>query len=445
MILKSIPTKRLPSLLPLTLLAAASSIGAQSWAVATTSPTAPFTSPAIANDGTSVLLVDEGSNGTFELVGGTWSLLAPSLLHTANGTSIGHGGFVYRFGGSRTVGGLTNDIFRFDRATGGWVQLTPVPTAPTPREFAIGTGINASTSIIFGGVDAATSTLLQETWQCTDVVGANPIWLQLATPAAMSPRIFATMARGPGNTAVLFGGVNGVGGTLGDTWILAAGVWTQYVITATSPAPAPTAFASMTFDPARNMTTLIHPNGQTWEWNGFAWRLVGTIGAALVQGAQAAFDATAGTVIAQQFSTASELLAYTPSPASFAITMPNPQCFAGAPQSFRLASVSRSLPILGQSLELRLDRVSTAALLIGAFEFASGTVTQQPCNCLLGLTLTGATQFVPNTAGVGNWSLPIANNPALFGIGLDMQGFAFDPAIPCQVAGTQRATAVMGR
>ena len=58
------------------------------------------------------------------------------------------------------------------------------------------------------------------------------------------------------------------------------------------------------------------------------------------------------------------------------------------------------------------------------------------------LTLTGATQFIPNVGGVGNWSLPIANNPALLGLQIDMQGFAFDPLMACTggVASTARAT-----
>ena len=125
------------------------------------------------------------------------------------------------------------------------------------------------------------------------------------------------------------------------------------------------------------------------------------------------------------------------------------QCLAGAAQSFRLARVNSSLPIRGTNLQTRLDRVSASALLVGGFEFAAGAQAPGLCNpnCRLGLTLTGATQFIVNVNGVGNWSLPIANNPAVLGVAIDMQGFALDPAfcgITTGVSATARATIVIG-
>lgn len=416
--------------------AALGSLTAQDWALTASVP-AIFGSPSIASDAAGVVLCDEGTNQTFVLAGGGWALQSSTTTHTIFGATIGNGPNVMRFGGIGST--LSNSIQQFDRASQTWVTLPPSGAAPAPRFFASGTSINAGTAIVFGGNDG--TSILGDTWQMTNVTG-TATWLQLTTPPALAARTQASMARGPGNTAVLFGGAN-VSTTFGDTWIHSGGVWTQF----TGLAPAAAVGASMTFDVGRNMTVLVHPNGETWEWNGFAWRRVGAIGATLLPGVQIAFDAASGGAIAQQPGASGfDLLALTPSPASFQITLQS-QCLAGAAQPFRLANVTRSLPILGQNLETRLDRVTSSALLIGAFEFASGTVANFNCNCNLGLLLNGATQVVINVNGVGIWQLPISSAPALWGVALEMQGFAFDSSITCNngVATTSRATIVIGR
>lgn len=416
--------------------AALGALTAQDWALTASVP-AIFGSPSIASDAAGVVLCDEGNNQTFVLAGSTWSLVSTATTHTIFGATIGNGPNAMRFGGIGST--LSNSIQQFDRVTQTWVTLPPAGAAPSPRFFASGTSINAGTAIIFGGNDG--TSILGDTWQMTNVTG-TATWLQLATPLALAARTQASMARGPGNTAVLFGGANS-STVFGDTWIHSAGAWSQF----TGLGPAAAVGASMTFDVARNMTVLVHPNGETWEWNGFAWRRVGAIGVPLTSGVQVAFDAASATSIAQQPGASGfDLLAFTPSPANFQITLPS-QCLAGAALPFRLANVTRSLPVLGQNLETRLDRVGSSALLMGAFEFASGTAANFNCNCNLGLALNGATQFILNVNGVGIWQLPISSAPALWNVALEMQGFAFDSAITCNngVATTSRATIVIGR
>ena len=41
----------------------------------------------------------------------------------------------------------------------------------------------------------------------------------------------------------------------------------------------PAADARAVYDPGRDITVLVHPNGETWEWDDYQWRHVPTPGA----------------------------------------------------------------------------------------------------------------------------------------------------------------------
>src|SRR4030095_4456716 len=62
-------------------------------------------------------------------VPGPWATgtTGPPLRYRAGGTTDGT--FVYVFGGGNSTGGLLNDLWRWNPATGAWTQLANMPTA----------------------------------------------------------------------------------------------------------------------------------------------------------------------------------------------------------------------------------------------------------------------------------------------------------------------------
>jgi hypothetical protein len=102
--------------------------------------------------------------------------------------------------------------------------------------------------------------------------------------------------------AVLFGGSDAHGDTLGDTWTWAAGCWTRQ-----QPLVAPAARhdASMAYDSARKLVilygTYVTSAGargfDTWAWNGSAWSKIADGPISSSYGASAAFDENPDRVV----------------------------------------------------------------------------------------------------------------------------------------------------
>jgi hypothetical protein len=136
--------------------------------------------------------------------------------------------------------------------------------------------------------------------------------------------------------------------------------------------------------------------------------------------------------------------AYTPSLAEYQVTL-DVACSANGSSILELSAYQRSLPILGQALHLRATGVLPGSVFVGAYELATLTATQIGCGCWLVLTGVGTgLQFVPGATTVRDWFLPIAANPSLVGVAIDVQGFQVDPTAPCFVMTTQRGTLVPG-
>ncbi len=102
--------------------------------------------------------------------------------------------------------------------------------------------------------------------------------------------------------AVLFGGSDIHGNTLGDTWTWGGGCWTQQ-----RPLVAPAARhdAAIAYDPVRKLAILygmyVTDSGargtDTWSWSGNAWQKIADGPISSTNGASAAFDENLGRVV----------------------------------------------------------------------------------------------------------------------------------------------------
>lgn len=348
---------------------------------------------------------------------------------------------IYLFGGV-DVSGPINDLWVFDRTSNQWLAMQgpQSPVGPVPRLGARAVGFLGPLPILlFGGVDA-TGSYPSDSWVMIEVQGV-PLWAPQATPAALVGRIDHAMARGPGNSVVLFGGWNGA--LLGDTWIYANPGWSQFV----GQGPPPTAGARIVYDEGRDMTVLLHPNGEHWEWNGFAWRRVGAVGVPAWTAAALLHEPgfAGGVRLLTASSTSLDRYAFTPSPAEFFLSY-DVACLPNGVDELVFAAYQRSLPVLGQTLHLTVSGALTNSLLVGAMELAGGSgVYDLGCGCLLALTGSGThVAFVPGSGFVRNWLLPIPNVQALVGVPIDLQPVMVDPAAPCFLMTSPRGTLVAG-
>lgn len=374
---------------------------------------------------------DEAQGATVLLTGGTWSSL-PANPGVRTFATLAEWQRPYLFGG--VTGTLSNDLWRFDRAQNDWILLqpdNPLGPGPSPRAGAHAAAVNNGGSLVFfGGQD--TTGLFHDTWVMADI--GIVLWSQRPTPTALVGRVDHAMARAPNGMAILFGGANPT--PLGDTWLFDGTAWSQHF----GSAPPAAAGCRMTYDAGRDMTVLIHPNGSTWEWNGFHWRQVPAVGAPAWQNAAVVYVGGGVNAVLglQPVGGALDLYAYAPSLAAYELTL-DAVCYASG--ALELSPFERSLPILGQVFAMRASGLSPGTLFFGAYELSS-TLATVPlgCGCSLGLTGTATgVQYVAGTGGVRDWLLPIANDPALNGVPVDAQGIVLG-ATPCFLMTTQRGT-----
>lgn len=424
------------------LLAAAGTTGlaAQSWTPLTLLPAANF-----GEGGNLVVATQAGYFGYDAAAGATVQSFATSWSTTAaapgarTGTALvdtWQGRFL--FGGVGTSG-LLGDLWQFAPATNDWTLIPPWPSAPSPSPrygAAVAPLSGANSLLLFGGV--AASGLPQDTWRMT-VLGFA-VWVPVPTPAGLVGRSGHAMARGPLNTVVLWGGENGA--LLDDCWVFQQG-WTQH----TGPRPPAARDARMVYDAARDITVLLHPNRETWEWNGVAWRRVGQVLAPSWTAGGLVFVAgsNGGTQFLQPTSAGLQVLRYAPSSARIAMTFAA-ACSATNDGGLKLEEVDRDLPILGETLHLRSSGVLASSLFVGALELAgSPSFGLIGCDCTLALSGTGtALVYVPGSGILRDWFLPIPLDPVLDGVAIDAQGVLVDAAAPCFVMTTTRSTLTLG-
>jgi galactose oxidase-like protein len=136
--------------------------------------------------------------------------------------------------------------------------------------------------------------------------GPSPVWRQISTKVAPSPRYMAQIAYDARDGyTVLFGGfwqanVSGPGKTYNDTWTFRGGIWTQLLI----PGPSPRVLESMAYDPADGYVVLfggyLASGGllnQTWIFSSGEWRQLDIAAPSPEYGGSLAWDPALGTMI----------------------------------------------------------------------------------------------------------------------------------------------------
>lgn len=207
------------------------------------------------------------------------------------------------FGGTSGTGNGERLAHTWEWDGSAWSRRLPRHTPPARRRHAMAYDSNRQRTVLFGGL-AGTATL-GDTWEWD---GTD--WLERTSAVTPGPRMDHSLAFDPARRrVVLFGGAAAfpyLANLLGDTWEWDGGAWRQ-ATPATSPAPRYDQL--MAHDPLRARTVLlggIGPAGftaDTWEWDGSNWAR-GAGSAPLVLGAVDAamsFDGATGRVLLTSF------------------------------------------------------------------------------------------------------------------------------------------------
>ena len=150
-----------------------------------------------------------------------------------------------------------------------WSTATP-PLSPSPRSYsALAHDMVSWRTVMFGGANGAGAPL-NDTWEWDGSTWTPRI--TIVRPPARSGHSMAFDSYR--QRVVLFGGFGAGGAPLNDTWEW-NGSWTQLGVGAAIPARAK---AGMAYDSARRVIVLFGGQatggsalGDTWEWNGLAW------------------------------------------------------------------------------------------------------------------------------------------------------------------------------
>jgi hypothetical protein len=174
------------------------------------------------------------------------------------------------FGGyTQTGGGMDNQTWLWNGST--WTLTSPAMKPTARRSHNLAYDSQQQVTVLFGGQDI-TNNLKADTWEWN---GTN--WTPRAVTGAipMARQNHAMAYDSVRGVTVLFGGEKTTG-YLSDTWEWnsSAGTWT---LKSSAGGPNPRSYASMAYDPVRNVTVLFgggNNSGQqsdTWEWNGTNW------------------------------------------------------------------------------------------------------------------------------------------------------------------------------
>ncbi len=156
-----------------------------------------------------------------------------------------------------------------------WSQLTPLGTSPSARNYPSAIYDSASNVMTVFGGESDSGTILGDAWTLSNAngIGGTPNWTLLSpSGATIPPRAGHTATYDSvNNRMTVFGGANGTGTLLNDTWVLLAAngeggtpEWLQ--LGPFSPDPLPTEFARATYDPRTNRMTIF---GGITNSNGF--------------------------------------------------------------------------------------------------------------------------------------------------------------------------------
>lgn len=416
----------------------AHSASGQSWNQTNYTQIGGFNVDCILHDGLGTIAYNAGASRTWILSGGGWTSHPAAISGRQTPTCVEADGAVYLFGGFDGIYYL-GDLWRFERATNSWTSLPPSGNAPTERIYAEAARLD-SRILFFGGRDFAQ--FFNETWTMEDI-GGTANWVQHATPAALVGRFAHAMSRGPGDTVVMFGGAaNYFGPILGDCWIFdgATHTWTQHLGTV----PPPTPGATMHYDPEREIAVLIHQNDETWEWNGFDWRMVPTTASPSWSNPRMAYDPAVGMRAFHVSPNSLTRFDYTPSIANYQLSIAQ-TCSQPGGQPLELQPFERDLPILGATMDLVATGMLPTSFAVGGVELPTVGPTPFGCGCTLGLSgVNTVGMLMTGTGNARHWALPLPSDPSLSGLQLDVQAIVVEPTISCWLSASQRGTLTLG-
>ena len=221
---------------------------------------------------------------------------ASMVYDSVNGQSILFGG--------ESPGNFRNDTWTYNSSRNSWAMMTP-PSSPDRRmgQAMAYDSVNG-VCILFGGNDGTDK---GDTWS---FVPRSDSWTEKAPITSPMPRLRSSMdfATGDG-VLVLFGGEHSLGngqyGYFNDTWTynIATDNW---VNRSASPAPAPRAGHSLTYDPVNGVLVLFGGHNETayfkdtwtFDLSTNAWTQKSpSYSPASRAGHTAAYDASTGTVV----------------------------------------------------------------------------------------------------------------------------------------------------
>src|SRR2546428_432668 len=246
---------------------------AGSWTNITTatSPGGQFGQPIVFDVGQGdgfLVLVSTGLL-SWKFSAGTWTLLttsipSPSPRVGASMTYAAADGYVVLFGGAIDTSispGLLGDTWKFQG--GVWTNITTT----------LGPSRGAYTPMVYDASDGyVLLTVGSVSWAFK-----GGLWTNISTNcstggACPSPRYGSSAIYDVADGyVVLFGGVSGVTGFLGDTWIFLGGAWTNI---STAVSPSARSNGSMAYDDADHTVVFFGGTSSnvalsdTWTWNG---------------------------------------------------------------------------------------------------------------------------------------------------------------------------------
>lgn len=224
-----------------------------------------------------VLFGGDGAGGllgdTWEHDGIAWSAISPATSPTARD---GHSmvfdpvrGVVVLFGGT-DAGGLSDETWEYNGTT--WTEITPATTTPSARRLhGIVYDSLRSQLIMFGGLAGSGESAETWTWSGAD-------WTLLVTgPSELARRAMAMVFDLDRGFVVVFGGHNGTV-ALADTWHFhPIKGWFKKTIPA-SESPSARMLAASFYNEQFRRTIVFGGDdgtgtelGETWEYNGSKW------------------------------------------------------------------------------------------------------------------------------------------------------------------------------
>ncbi|MBK8978787.1 MAG: hypothetical protein IPM29_23045 [Planctomycetes bacterium] len=169
-----------------------------------------------------------------------------------------------------------------------WQELTG-PRPPARTSYGLAEDVGRGRVILFGGVEWATQTPLDDTWEFD-----GTSWRHVATSSSPGPRWSHVLAGAAGGGVLLHGG-GSPQGTPADTWRYDGSAWRRLAATVS---PGPRIAPGAAYDPGTDSTLLLGAESDLWRHDlGTGWSEIAPKQAPpLRSGAALASDADRGTV-----------------------------------------------------------------------------------------------------------------------------------------------------